>query len=123
MTDNQLQMFHEWTANIFNQTVYFHLIKYSPRCLHVWISTNGKFASMSCAIQTPYEHLPTCTDILKLNCDVNSDSQLSSDLARKLARKLNKQVFVSCNFGDNTENYPLVEKHLFEEINLNKEKF
>ncbi len=121
--DDSSHMFHEWTANIFNQLVYFHIIKYSAKCLYVWISTNGKLESLSVAIQTPYEHLPTATDILKLTCDVNSDSQLSNDLARKLARKLNKQVFVSCNLSDNTANYPLIEKHLFEEINSNKEKF
>lgn len=88
------------------------------------------------AIQTPYEKLPISINVFnsinvkdQAQIEQNDDvKQLIEQLNSKLSYKLKKNVLLSFNINSsiitsNNEFYLNFEKQLFNEINLNKDKF
>jgi hypothetical protein len=153
MTQESSVLFHFWTLKQENDVqndkipnISFHSIKYSDKCLYLWIGDyNERMANLSCAIRTPFERDPVGIEIILANEELNNNTNnLGKDLSIKLAKKLNKQVFVSFNVSnDLLEHMPLqnlqmeesmnensdfslfqrVERCLFKEIKLNPNKF
>lgn len=104
--------FHNWSLNQSNTNnkrsnipeINFHVIKYSDKCLYVWVGdANKKMENLSCSMQSPLDRDPLGVEIMQSHKfeQNNLFSNLSKDLAIKLAKKLNKQIFVSFNVGAN----------------------
>ena len=117
------KVFNSWSFKILNETLFIQTIKYSSNYLYIWLSNNGKLENLSFAVQTKYEKLPLGINIINKDGD---NQQFMDNLTSKLSFKLNKQVFLALNidFDPNNVNFILnVEKFLFNEIKLNKDKF
>ena len=117
------KVFNSWSYKILNETLFIQTIKYSSNYLYIWLSNNGKLENLSFAVQTKYEKLPLGINIINKDGD---NQQFMDNLTSKLSFKLNKQVFLALNidFDPNNVNFILnVEKFLFNEIKLNKDKF
>ena len=116
------KILNSWSFKVFNDLIHIQTIKYSSNYLYIWLSNNGKLENLSFAIQTNYEKLPLGINILNKDGD---NQQFMDNLASKLSFKLNKQVFLALNVDyDPHNNFILnIEKVLFNEIKLNKDKF
>ena len=124
-----------------NPIINFHSIKFSDKCLYIWIGDgDNNLRNLSCAMKTPFDSEPTSTDLLMVNKEDSEYVNLSNDLAKKLAKRLNKQVLCGFNakldslqmapssFGIDTNNENenkftsllfLIEKSIIDEIKQN----
>lgn len=71
---------------------------------HIYLTTpqgNVAMKNLVCAIQTPYDSMPSATTLIPSH-DAISDSWATS-VGQKLAKRLKVQMFVSCNLPDSYE--------------------
>ena len=100
-------------SRVQDRTVAFQIYKLTNSLL-VWIALedNPNFKELSMAMRTPYEAAPTAVRLLG-----DFMSQQSSAMAARLARKTGKQVYVSCNVGEeDSATLAGAEKRLVEEM-------
>jgi hypothetical protein len=103
-----------WTEQYVNDTlIFFQVIWMKPSVLWVWIGTQApKFKYLSTAMNTKYDRLPMCSDLL--GWDDTSDN-VSKHIAQRLALKYkndNIMVYVSYNGDDNAEARLFAEKSI-----------
>ncbi|XP_072013507.1 proteasome assembly chaperone 4-like [Amphiura filiformis] len=116
-TDTKLGV-HNFTENILDQNVYFHVLKLEGS-FYLWIGLKpARMDNLAVAMATRLDQVPCSSALLG-----DRTNLISTNLAQKLAKSTGKQVFISCSLPDNRMLLPLVEKRLHEELQTNPDKF
>lgn len=80
-----------------DSTVHVHILNLSGSAI-VWVnSTNISMKNFVVSMQTPYSKNPSTLNLIG---DYSSD--VSINLAQRLCERTKKQIFVSCNFSENS---------------------